>query len=315
MVRSVAQSPLESAAPPAPVVAQVESVTRTGEVIVQIGVVTADAFAPRTQAQGLLTSVEIVPGDLVADGDVLASVNGRDLVAYEAQRPIWQDVDARSPSELVRAAQEVLARQGHFDGEVDGSFGPGTHSAVLAFNAAHGYPKDYPVLSTASLVWIGEGQLFVASVEARAGDPVAAGDPLFLTDASLVGISVTEPPALVPGAEYVLEVGATTTPYTPGSGIVTEPEAVAAIAPRLAREEFVAASLRFAAPVTLGTIPTSAVVTDAEGRVCLFPDLTGAPVPVTPRDGSLGGVDLEPELVGSSVLVNPREVRADLSCD
>lgn len=312
--RSSSRSPLESAAAPEPTVVAVESATRSGEANVSITVRTADAFAPRVQASGLMTAIGVEVGSEVVGGQVVAAVDGAELVAYQAAEPLWQDATVGAPAPVVRLAQTVLQGLGYYAGEVDGRWGPGTRGAITAFNAAHGYGRDNPVLSVASLVWIGEQTLRVASLDLRAGDPVAPGDALFTTDAGLVGIEVTEPPSMVAGAEYVFEYAGTTVPYTPGSGLVTDPVAVAAIVRDMGTLTEAAGTLRLAEPLTVGTVPSSAVVTGPTGTICVFADTTGEAIDVTPLSGSMGTVDLDPSLIGTPVLVNPREVRTDLSC-
>lgn len=312
--RSVSVSPLEAAAAAKPTVVVVESATRSGEANVAISVRTADAFQPRTDATGRLTSTTVTVGAEVTGSQVVGSVNGADLVSYQAAAPIWQDVSATSPAALIVAAQNLLKGTGNFAGPADGKFAAGTRAAVVAFNKKHGYGKDNAVLSIASLVWIGPDPLRVAKLDLRAGDPVAPGDALFTTDAGLVGIAVKEPPSMVAGAKYTFEYGATTTPYVPGSGLITEPAAVAAIVRDIGEQTEAAGTLRLAEPITVGTVPSSAVVTAASGAMCIFPDATGAPIAVTPLSGSLGTVDLDKAMIGTTVLVNPREVRSDLSC-
>lgn len=312
--RSSGESPLESAKPPEPTIVAVESATRSGEANVAIAPRTTDAFAPRVQASGLLTATGVEVGSEVTSGQVVATVDGADLVAYQATEPLWQDVASGSPAPLVEAAQAVLQTLGQFAGTVDGRFGAATRAAVVEFNLAHGYGRNNPVLSVASLVWIGPDPLRVASLDLRAGDPVAPGDALFTTDAGLVGIEVTEPPTMVAGAEYLLEYGSTTAPYVPGSGLVTDPVAVGAIVRDIGTATEAAGTLRLAEPIAVGTVPSSAVVTGPTGTMCMFGDVTGEAIVIAPLSGTMGTVDLDPGLIGTPVLVNPREVREDLSC-
>jgi peptidoglycan hydrolase-like protein with peptidoglycan-binding domain len=312
--RSVSVSPLESAASARATVLAVESATRSGEANVAITVRTADAFQPRADVSGRLTSMKVDVGGEVTGNEVVATVDGADLVAYQAAEPIWQDVSVSSPAPVIAAAQAFLRGTGHFTARVDGKFGAATRVAIVAFNRDHGYGKDNQVLSIASLVWIGPTPVRVAKLDLRAGDPVSPGDALLTTDAGLVGIAVKEPPALVKGATYVFEYGGTTTAYVPGSGLITEPKAVAAIVRAIGDQTESAGTLHLAEPITVGTVPSSAVVTGASGSMCIFPDATGAPVKVTPLSGSMGTVDLDKAMIGTKVLVNPREVRKDLSC-
>ena len=104
------------------------------------------------------------------------------------------------------------------------------------------------------------------------------------------------------------------TPYVVGSGKVTEPDAVAQIAASMGTTTEGVGTVALVSPQVVGTVPSSAVFADETGATCIFPDVTGAPVAVTPTGGTLGTVDLDESLVGQAVLINPRDVREDLTC-
>ena len=192
--------------------------------------------------------------------------------------------------------------------------GAATATAIKEFNAEHGYGKTDGVLHRASLVWLGTTPATVAELLVPLGSQVTPGTALFTGAATLAAITVAEPPVLPPSEELSLTVNGVVAPYEPGSGAVTAPEHVEAIAAVLTAGGEAVGSLELAAPVVVGTVPASAVFADDTGVTCLFPDAVAAAVPVAPTDGALGTVDLEEAMVGTPVLVNPREVREDLSC-
>lgn len=313
-LRAASQSPLESASQAEPLIAVVESAERRNDVQAGIAVEYAEAIAPAGNASGTLTAVDLAPGTTIGAGTVVGQVDFRDLVAYSSAAPLFRDITRGLKGDDVRIAQEVLTGLGYGSVEPDGNAGVATERAIRTFNAAHGYGDQNPVLSLASLVWIGTGPVTVAESKVTLGGAVAPGTELFTTTASLAAIAVTEPASLTRDAAVELTIGEVTTAYEPGRGRVTEPEAVAAIAELLGQATQGSAVLRLVDPVSVGTVPASAVVTDELGRTCIFTDLASGFVPVEPVGGSLGTVDLDPSLIGRPVLVNPRDVREDLAC-
>jgi len=307
------ESPLESAGPVGPVVGVVERAVRSDQAYVAVALELAEPFTARTDAAGRVTSVEVAAGDQVASGVVVATVAGRDVVAYQAARPLYVSVDRGARGDAARAAQEVLASLGFYAGPVDGVVGPVTAAAILAFNEVHGFGRS-AVLDLAGLTWIGPDPVTVGEVLATPGEDVTAGAGLFIAEAvpSGVRVAATQAPA-VPG-DRVLDIAGLTAPLPGGTRIVEDAEFAAAVARVWGDVTEGVGVLRLAEPVEVGTVPSSAVVTDTRGRTCIFPDAEAGPVAVTPAGGSLGTVDLDVGLVGRPVLVNPRQVRHDLDC-
>jgi peptidoglycan hydrolase-like protein with peptidoglycan-binding domain len=308
------ESPLEAAAQAEPLVGTVELAERSGETTVSVKIEYADALAPTTQASGTITALPIAVGAEISSGETVAAIDARDLIAYATAAPLYRDVTRRLEGADVAAAQQFLIDLGHLDGVADGVAGSATDRAIRAFNQAHGHGKDNPVLSRAALVWIGPGPVTVAQMHVTLGDTVSPGTELFTTTASLGRIAVAEAAGLPRDADVEIEVLGVVTPYEVGTGAVTDPDAVAAIAAAIGSAVEGVGTIRLAIPVTVGTVPASAVVSDDAGRACLFPDVTGAAIVVEPLGGTLGTVDLDASLGGRAVLLNPREVRGDLTC-
>lgn len=307
------ESPLESAAEVEPLVGTVETAERYGDTNVSVAVEYADALAPSAQASGTVTALNLSAGDEVTHAHTLMAVDAKDVVAYIAEAPLYRDVTRRLEGADIETAQQLLADLGYLDGNVDGAAGYGTEQAIKAFNEAHGYGKNNTTLSRAALVWLGPGPVTVGETTVAVGDTVSPGTELFTTTSSLAAITVTEAVAL-PDGELELDIFGTSAPYVAGSGAVTEPDAVAELAAALGSGGEGVGTIRLATPQTAGAVPASAIYSDESGATCVFPDTTGAPIPVEPSGGSLGTVDLDPELVGQSVLLNPREVVKDLTC-
>jgi peptidoglycan hydrolase-like protein with peptidoglycan-binding domain len=314
-VRISTQSPLESAAHPQPLVAKVESVSRPRQAGVMVSVVPGEALTPRANTSGLVTAVPVRQGSAVSTGTVVAVVGGSDIVAYQAGRPLYAEVAPGTKRETVKAGQQVLSALGYYRGRPDGLLAADTVAAIKKFNADHGFGASNTTFGLAALTWIGVEPVTVAKLAARPGDTLAPGADLFTTTAALSGIKVTESPGIVRDAPVKLIVNGFEAPYTVGSGLVTDPKFAAAVATSLGTQTDGAGTIELLNPVTVGTLPASALVTDAAGHICFFASASAPPTQVNPLDdGSIGNVDVDPSLIGTAILVNPRAVRSDLSC-
>ncbi|MCJ7827015.1 MAG: peptidoglycan-binding protein [Demequinaceae bacterium] len=313
-IKAANQSPLESASNPEPLIGAIEAASRDRQVAVAIKVEYADALSPTTDAYGTLTSVKIASGQTVTTGTVVATVNDARVIAYASATPLWRDLSRGTSGPDVRVGQQFLKAQGYYSGSVDGKVGYATEQAIKAFNKAQGFGSNNGVLSLSSLTWIGTGDVVVSEVMVHAGDSASPGTVLFTTTASLAAIVITETPNIPRDADVLLEVNDIVTPYVVGSGRVTEPGIVTAMASSLGLATDGTGSVYLAEPVTVGTVPSSALVVDTLGHTCFFGDTTAPGQVVQPQGGTIGAVDLDASLIGSVVLLNPREVREDLSC-
>ncbi len=313
-IRAASQSPLESASSPEPLFATVQSASRTHDVVVAISVEYADPVAATINASGVFTTVDLSPGDIVHTGTRVATVNDAQVIAYMSLTPLWRDLSRGVAGPDVAIAQTLLASFGYYSGPIDGKFGFGTERAVKAFNTAHGYGIGNGLLSVGSLVWVGFAPVTVASVAVAAGDAATPGSDLFLATSGPADIKVAETASIPRDQPINLVVGDIATPYIVGSGRVTDPEAVAAIAAAMGAVTEGTGTIQLDEPVVVGTLPSSAVVSDNTGATCFFPDVTSTGVAIEPLGGSLGMIDVDPSLVGRPILINPREVREGLSC-
>ncbi len=314
LLRVTEVSPLESAAPPEPVVGVVESAQRLNETSVAVSLVPAETFSPRAHVDGLVTAVLVETGDTVTTGTVLLGVGDVDIVAYQADRPLHVDISAGGRGAVVSRAQQLLTDLGLYSGPVDGVAGSSTISAIVAFNTSHGSGRSR-TLSLASLVWVGPAPITVANVEVEPGETISAGAPVLTAEAGLAGVAIDSGLVIDSSAPLVLDVYGVVVDLPPSATVVTDPQFTSAVTRMLAGRNEGTGVVRLRDPVTVATVPASAVVMDASGANCIFADVTGPPTAVTPTGGTLGTVDLAENMVGAPVLVNPREVRSDLSCE
>ncbi|WNM24693.1 peptidoglycan-binding domain-containing protein [Demequina capsici] len=311
---AASRSPLESAAAPEPLVAKVESVERYDEAQVGISLTYATPTVATAQATGTITSLNVAPGSDVHAGDVIMTVDAGDVIAYASDRPLYRDITEGDSGDDVTAAQQLLVTLGYLDADPDGKAGRATRTAIIAFNAAHGYGQKNPILSRASLVWLDASASTVATVDVSVAQEIAPGTTLWEAADAPLSVKVAETSVIPQDGDWEIDAYGVTAAYAAGSGTVADPAAVASIAAAMGAVTDGVATVRRAEPLVVGAVPSSAVVSDDEGRTCIFPSVDGAPVVVQPTGGGLGTVQLDPSLVGQDVLVNPREARKDLTC-
>jgi hypothetical protein len=151
---------------------------------------------------------------------------------------------------------------------------------------------------------------------AEVGAIVRPQTPVLGAPGTVDAMQVSEPIGGINGGteRHVLVVGQVRVPYVLGSGQVTDPAGIATITAQLAGTKEAAGTIQAATPVKLLSIPASAIVTDADGTICVFTDAAGPGVPVNPVSSDGGAVDLPLKTGVRRVLVNPRDIRTSLSC-
>ena len=130
----------------------------------------------RSESAGVVTSVEIAPGQQVADGDVLFAVDLRPVVVAAGATPAFRGMGPLDEGEDVRQLQELLSILGFFDGQPDGAFGSGTTAAVKAWQKSLGIAVD-GIVRLGDLVFVeGLPTRVVLGAEVVVGARLAGGE-------------------------------------------------------------------------------------------------------------------------------------------
>lgn len=293
-------------------VTEAERVSRYG---VGVTATFSDGMAVVVGASGTVTQVATRPGDVLDAGDEILRVDDTPVVAFVAEAPLWRDLTPGAEGDDVLRLQRFLIDVGMYSGRADGNFGERTAAAVRQFNLDHGRKDDGTTFALAAVAWVGAQPLLVASVETAAGSILAPGGTVLLGPRQAATVTVAEPAGGIPaGVNYDLTVAETVTAYTPGSGAVTDPAAVAAIAASLGTSGEGAGQVVTADPEPAARVPASAVIVDDNGASCVYDDPAGQPVPVTILGGTLAHADLAADLNVDQVLANPLQVLEEPTC-
>ena len=108
--------------------------------------------AGRHSGSGVVTSVEVTPGQVVDAGDVLYSVDLRPVVVARGAVPMFRPLDLRDEGADVAQLQELLSVLGHYGGEVDGVFSGSTRAAIREWQESLGV-EDTGVVQPGDLVF------------------------------------------------------------------------------------------------------------------------------------------------------------------
>lgn len=251
------------------------------------------------QAAGVVTSVEVTPGDEVTQGTVLYRVGLRPVVVAAGAVPAFRDIGSGTRGEDVAQLQEMLRSTGHYRGAADGTAGPSTLAAVKRWQKDSGLEAT-GVVGTGDIIFVPDLPTRIAldpEVVSR-GSALSGGEvvvrslsaapdltmPVTVDQATMIqtgtSITVTAPDGdtwAAVAAERYLD-GATTVIRLASSGGGALCLDQCAQIPVTGEAQL--ASRVVVVPTVEGlVVPSGALVTDASGQVALL-DESGAPYPV-----------------------------------
>ncbi len=260
---------------------------------------------------GFVTSTNCVPGASISSGSVLLAINNVSLIALSTAGPLWRDLEPGDEGADVAALQTELARLGYAVG-LDGTVGSETISAVKQLGTSAGIDTGgWEVVPRSAFVWIPAQQTAIESCIAVVGAFVGDGQAIATLPDVLVRFAVKLLPNDLTVGARALVWGGRTMPLN-DAGEVTDPEDLAAVQSSAEFTSWLAAtdqplptgSLELAEPLTVLTVPPSAVSVIDNRSGCVFSDAT--PYPVTIVGSSLGRT-----LVSVDIDSPPTEVDVD----
>lgn len=182
------------------------------------GVTGFDAGEPLVAARsGRVTRVWVSTGSVLRSGDRVLEIDGRPMVAIEATRPFWRDLELGQSGLDVTSLQEVLHAAGYLAVEPDGEFGASTRSALRAWQVDHRFPDADGVLRLDDWL-VADWPQRVGEVIVSVGHFVSPGSELFVPTARRASVTIELPPSdrlLVHRGDPVrVEIAATGTTIT-----------------------------------------------------------------------------------------------------
>jgi len=310
--------PTQAAAPVAAVVGPVVRDDVRPEAPVTVKLTEVSGFEATASVAGTVTTAPQV-GAVLHDGVVAFEVDDRPVRAMVAAAPLWRVLEPGARGADVVRLQELLTATGDYAGPADGRFGPALRAAVARFNVAAGLGTGVTTFDPATVLWVGPQELTVTEVLTPVGSEVAPGTPVVRGPGAHGTLTVTEPqgglPSIgEPGSVADLVVGDATVDYEPGTGTVTDPELVAAVAEALAPTTEGTATVRAREAQPVAIVPASALVQGADGTTCVYASVDADPLVVSPVGGGVGTLELPADVALDRVLVNPGLVTPRVPC-
>ncbi|QWT23147.1 peptidoglycan-binding protein [Subtercola sp. PAMC28395] len=133
------------------------------------------------RAEGIVTTVDLVPGQPVAQGTQVYSVNLRPVVVASGDVPAFRMIARGSRGADVSQLQEMLRAEGFFDAEPDGFAGAGTVEAVSLWQSSLGLVPTGEVLP-ADVIFVPNlpGRLAVRAETVFRGVTLVGGEQVLL---------------------------------------------------------------------------------------------------------------------------------------
>ncbi|WP_185020239.1 MULTISPECIES: peptidoglycan-binding protein [unclassified Rathayibacter] len=179
-----------------PVTDYTTAVARAGAVGASVNLVATAHWtqspAGTNSAQGTVTTVSHVPGEVAHQGEELYTVDLRPVVLARGVIPAFRDIDGTSEGEDVEQLQELLGDLGYYRGAADGAPGPRTAAAIKEWQKAAGFPVD-GVVRRGDLVFVPEvpTRLVVDETLITRGAAVSGGEVVARTLPKTPTFSVT----------------------------------------------------------------------------------------------------------------------------
>lgn len=261
---------------------------------------------------GVITSVDVGPGELLRNGQQLFSVASNPVRLFLSPAPLAAPVSAKSTSSDILSLNRFLDAVGLDVDPASTSWSRRTATAVKAYAKGAGWSTDASQFEPGWVVWASESTPFIVEGDLpavgfpspSAGDPVATGRQALLSAAARWSTSASSQGALelhLKGGERV-PLG--------DDGFIAH-DALAALAKSVesgAEETTLDAVL--ALPPSARTVPAGAVLASDSGNTCILATPEGG-VPAAYEVRVLGGspgvtyVDVPPAIVEMRVVANP----------
>ncbi len=257
---------------------------------------TGDGSVYSTSA-GVLSASACSVGAQLTSGQLVATVNGQNVIAVHTAFPLWRDLASGQRGGDVAALRAELARLG--GATTDGTvIDKATAAAIRAFFASAGAPlpnSSGVVLPIANIVWLPSETATVMSCPLSIGQQVASGDLLLRVLPTIARFTVTgAQPGAIGGARQIAIDGITAA--VPDGGVIDNAEDVAALGSTpsvlawlagTAVTEGLPLTWTLAEPITVASVPPAALGSFEGTTACLLSE-DGTAVRVTVVSSLLG---------------------------
>ncbi len=266
----------------------------------------------KTMRAGIVTRLDVAPGDQLRSGDAVAVIDDALVVALATRTPPWRDLVMGNTGPDVVALQEELLRLGHkltATGQLDRE----TLAAVGDLWGDVEVPTKVPL---GSWIWLNSSSVTIASVAAALGGSVEAGSDLAAAETAPPSASVQAPTESVPGRRVLLVDGerlSMADSQTLDSAQLTRLKGTMAF--RTALEQQSSGSARVVlkgawileTPIEVYGVPPAALVKGVAGKWCVSTTAGMVPVEIVASQLGLSLVTSETAITDARAIHNEGE--------
>lgn len=274
-------------------------------------------------ARGTVTSVAVKPGAALADGAVVLQVDGVDRIGFASSIPFYRPISPNTEGADVAELHRLLVLKGALAAM---PANPGlatfaTGQAIGDFAASIGAARA-TTFDPGWVVWLPEPGLVVETITVKVGQPAPAQGSVIITTPGRVtsaklASANQEPLTFAAGVEYVAIVDGQE------FAIDTATQSIAAAglprlrSPKETERDGIPATTRRKTPLQALAVPSSAVMTNERGALCIWiaEGKEYRPVTVTIAGARAGVTNIASGLEPSQqVLSNPAQVLDEPQC-
>ncbi len=274
-------------------------------------------------ARGTITTVGVAPDDTLIDGAVLFQVDGIDRIGFASSIPFYRPISPGTQGPDVVEVHRLLLLKGIIDEQPDdpGTATFATGQAIADFAESLGAGRT-TTFDPGWVVFLPTPDLVAAMVSLKIGQSAPAQGAVIITSpgtvtAARLASGNQEPLNFAPGAEYVAIVDSEEFAIDTATQTIAEADLPRLPSPKETERDGIPALARRKVPLQALAVPSSAVMTNDRGALCLWlpEDKAYRAVTVTIA-GARGGVtNVATGLEASQqVLANPAEVLENPQC-
>lgn len=274
-------------------------------------------------ARGTITSVSVAPGDALGDGAVLFQVDGIDRVGFASSIPFFRPISSGTEGADVVELHRLLVLLGLLDSPPAhaGLANFATGQAIADFAESIGAPRT-TTFDPGWAVFLPVPDLVAATVALKVGQQAPTqGQVIITTPGTVTSARLAsgnqEPLNFAPDVEYVAIIDGEEFGIDTATQSIVEADLPRLRAPKETERDGIPALTRRKTPLQALAVPSSAVMTNEHGTLCIWlaEDKTYRPSTVAIA-GARGGVtNVASGLEASQrVLANPAQVLDNPQC-
>lgn len=277
--------------------ATVGSREETFQRAVDVTLTFAPAIEVKASAEGIVTQLDVKPGDVVASGSLLGSVDGAPIKALVSASPLFRDLSLGLRGPDVGVIAGYLNAVG-FLTKVEGvdTFGLQLARAVRRYQTTYGFLPD-GIFRQTYVAFVPPAASTIDILEVHVGDAVGGRWPFFKATALPYSVSIrssSEQSSLSELANAPLEfrAGSLSTSLTSLHPVGEELVNISALLSKAAdagdvsqsgadpsSQGYSGGSLRLANPFKVGAVPVAAIYTAPKGALCVFAEKSNSSDP------------------------------------